>query len=97
MIQRLYAVVFVALAASPFTAPFQACTPVPSPMLVDQNDPGSAVGPLATAAGRLTIVTGSIALASRFVVTPPGSIVTGSFTSAIVHGTHSVLPTILRV
>ena len=58
MLKNLFALVFLALAVSPFTAPFQTCAEAKATVvapLTNENDPGSLVSPLITKAGRLTV------------------------------------------
>jgi hypothetical protein len=57
MFKKLATLFLVALAVSPFTAPFQTYDPpqILSPVLIDENNPGSLIAPLATDAGRLKI------------------------------------------
>src|SRR5688572_29201847 len=57
MLKNLFALAFLALAVSPFTAPFQTCADVTAVVtpLNSENDPGSLISPLVTKAGRLTV------------------------------------------
>jgi hypothetical protein len=58
MLKNLFALVFLALAVSPFTAPFQTCAEATAAVVAPldiENDPGSLVSPLVTKAGRLTV------------------------------------------
>ena len=64
MLKNLVAVVFLVLAVSPFTAPFQTFNETRETVAppLNENDPGSLVGPLVTKASRVTIAppTGSV-------------------------------------
>jgi hypothetical protein len=99
MLKNLFALVFLALAVSPFTAPFQtyaeAGAAVVAP-LNNENDRGSLVSPLVTKAGRLTV---GVAPPSGFGVSylPPLALFTPFIvpTSQIHH--ESIRPTVLRV
>jgi len=99
MLKNLLALVFLALAVSPFTAPFQTCAEATAAVVApldNENDLGSLVSPLVTKAGRLTIavappaglgVSYFIPLASLTLFIPPTS-----------HTRHdSFRPTVLRV
>jgi hypothetical protein len=58
MLKKLCALVFLALAISPFTAPFQTCDEAGATVVGpvhSENDNGSLVPPLVTKAGRLTV------------------------------------------
>lgn len=58
MLKDLGALVFLALAISPFTAPFQTCDDAGATVIAplnSENDPGSLVAPLVTKPGRLTV------------------------------------------
>lgn len=58
MLKNLFALVFLALAVSPFTAPFQTCAEATATLVVplnNENDPGSLASPLVTKEGRLTV------------------------------------------
>jgi hypothetical protein len=58
MLKKLCVLVFLALAISPFTAPFQTCDEARATVVVplnSENDSGSLVSPLVTKAGRLTV------------------------------------------
>lgn len=58
MLKNLCALVFLALAVSPFTAPFQTCAEAKAAVVApfnNENEPGSLVSPLVTTAGRLTV------------------------------------------
>jgi hypothetical protein len=99
MFKNLFALVFLALAVSPFTAPFQTCADATAAAVAPLNndkDPGSLVSPLVTKAGRLTVaaalpaalgVSYSVPLASLTPFIPP--------TNHIRH--DSIGPTVLRV
>jgi hypothetical protein len=99
MLKNLFALVFLALAVSPFTAPFQTCAEVSAAVVAplnNANDPGSLVSPLVTKVGRLTVavappaglgVSYLVPLASLTPFIPP--------TSHIRH--DSIRPTVLRV
>lgn len=99
MLKDLCALVFLALAVSPFTAPFQTCGEANAAVVApinNENDPGSLVSPLVMKAGRLTVAIASpgglgvshfvpLALLTPFI--PPTS-----------HTRHdSIRPTVLRV
>jgi len=99
MLKNLFALVFLALAVSPFTAPFQTCAEASAAVVApvnNENDPGSLVSPLVTKAGRLTVA----------VAPPPGFGVSNLgplalFTPFILPTSHirqeSIRPTVLRV
>lgn len=58
MLKNLFAIVFLTLAVSPFTAPFQTCAEATAAVVAPLNnetDPGSLVSPLVTKVGRLTV------------------------------------------
>jgi hypothetical protein len=99
MLKDLCALVFLALAVSPFTAPFQTCAEAKATVaapLNNENDPGSLVPPLVTKAGRLTVA-----------VAPPGGLGVSYFVSLALltpfipptsHIRHdSIRPTVLRI
>ena len=81
MLKNLFALVFLALAVSPFTAPFQTCAEATAAVVAplnNENDPGSLVSPLVTKAGRLTVA-----------VAPPAGLGVSYFGSAcVVHPVH---------
>ena len=97
MLKNLFALVFLALAVSPFTAPFQTCAEASASVVAplnNENDPGSLVSPLVTKAGRLAVASPAglgvsyfVPLASLTPFIPP--------TSHIRH--DSIRPTVLRV
>ncbi len=101
MLRSLWALVFLVLAALPFTAPFQTCdtTDDLSPVavvapLTDENDSGSLIAPLVTKTGRLTIALPMGVTASSFtpVMFPT------PFTAALhLASPFTALPTVLRV
>jgi hypothetical protein len=99
MLKNLCALVFLTLAVSPFTAPFQTCADATAAVVAplnDETDPGSLVSPLVTKAGRLTVA-----------VAPPAGlgvsyfVPLASFTPFIPPTSHtrhdSIQPTVLRV
>lgn len=99
MLKNLCALVFLTLAISPFTAPFQTCAEAIAAVVAplnNENDPGSLVSPLVTKAGRLTVA-----------VAPPAGlgvsyfIPLASLTPFIPATSHirrdSIRPTVLRV
>jgi hypothetical protein len=99
MLKNLFALVFLALAVSPFTAPFQTCADATAAVVAplnNGNDPGSLISPLVTKPGRLTVavappagigVSYFIPLASPTPFIPPTS-----------HTRHdSIRPTVRRV
>ena len=60
MLKNLCALVLLALAVSPLTAPFQTYTETKATvvaLLTSEDDPGSFVAPLVTNTGRLTVAT----------------------------------------
>jgi len=70
---RLAAIFIVALAVSPFTAPFQTYDPSPTTLHVPiEDDTPSVVAPLRTEAGRLTLVVPA-ALGTSCVVAAPAA------------------------
>jgi hypothetical protein len=108
MIKKLATLLFLALAASPFTAPFQTYDWAHSQAAhnnaaliassLDENDPGSLVAPLMTEAGRLKIVpTAGIVVVSHFVAEPPVLFITRSILPARGVSDRSILSTILRL
>jgi hypothetical protein len=99
MLKNLCALVFLALAVSPFTAPFQTCAEARATVVAplnSENDPGSLVSPLVTKAGRLTVA-----------VAPPAGLAVSYFvplalfTALIPPTSHirhdSIRPAVLRV
>jgi hypothetical protein len=95
MLKHALALVFLVLAISPFTAPFQTFTaPQPLAVVTHDNGSGSVVAPLITKTGRLTIAppTGlviSFVVPTRFVAIP--------FT-ATAHARHDAArPRVLRL
>jgi hypothetical protein len=99
MLQNLCALVFLALAVSPFTAPFQTCdaakAAVAGPVSYE-NDPGSLVAPLVTKPGCLTV---AVAPHAGFVVSQfdPVAFLT-PFTPSPSHiRRDSIRPVVLRV
>lgn len=99
MFTKLCTIVVLALALSPFTAPFSTCdSPLrSSTALIDDDDPGSLVAPLTTETGRLRIVPDvGILLVSHFLAAPP-VFRTESVRRSSVVGERSELPTILRL
>ena len=85
MLKKVCALVFLVLAVSPFTAPFQTCADATAAVVAplnNESDPGSLVSPLVTKAGRLTVavappaglgVSYFVPLASLTPFTPPTS------------------------
>jgi hypothetical protein len=97
MLRNLCALVFLALAASPFTAPFQtyddAKAMITAP-LHNGHDPGSLVAPTVTKAGRLIGAPPTAPAGSHFVpVARPTPIIQPT---PYIRG-ESIRPTVLRV
>jgi hypothetical protein len=95
---KLFTIFLLALAGSPYTAPFQTYSPSPTdpPALIDDS-PGSVIAPLTTDAGRLTI-----ALPSEPATTQPVSLSVGGSASVLIADNcnvcyRSIFATILRV
>jgi hypothetical protein len=99
MLKNLFALVFLALAVSPFNAPFQTCAEVTAAIVAplnNENDPGSLVSPLVTRAGRLTITIAPPAGLGVSYFVPLESL--NAFIPPISHIRHdSIRPTVLRV
>jgi hypothetical protein len=97
MLRNLCAVLFLVLAASPYTAPFQTCTEVPAPIVgaIDETDPGSLIAPLVTTPGHLTIVLPSTELVLLSHLVPVGFLTAP--TSPTNHRRDSIPLTTLRV
>lgn len=99
MLKNLCTLVLLALAVSPFTAPFQTCAETKTAVvgaLNNENDPGSIVSPLVTETGRLTVaVAPPVGLGVSYFV--PLAL----FTPFIPPTSHvrddSIRPTVLRV
>jgi hypothetical protein len=108
MVKKLATLLFLVLAASPYTAPFRTCDPVHSEAihdvdtliaaLHDENDPGSLIAPLVTETGRLKILpTAGIVVVSHFVAEPHISFITGSIPPTDGVADSSIRSTILRL
>lgn len=99
MLKNLFALVFLALAVSPFTAPFQTCTEATAAVVAplnNENDPGSLVSPLVTKAGRLTVAVAPPASLGVSYLVPLASLT--PFIPPTSHIRHdSIRPTVLRV
>lgn len=97
MLRNLCALVFLALAVSPFTAPFQtwdeAKATVVAP-LNNEDDPGSLVAPLVTKASRLTVAPPAGLVISYFV---PIACLTPFIPPTSHTRRDSIRPTVLRV
>jgi hypothetical protein len=99
MLKKLCTLVVLALAVSPFTAPFGTCdTPqISSLVIIGENDPASRVAPLVTEAGRLKIApTVRIVAVSLVVAAPPVAFITPSIAPTSGLRDRSTLSTILR-
>lgn len=99
MLKNFFALVFLGLAVSPFTAPFQTCAEATATVVAplnNENDPGSLISPLVTKAGRLTVaVPAPAALGVSYPV--PLALFT-PFTPPTSHIRHDAIrPTVLRV
>jgi hypothetical protein len=102
MLKNLCALVFLALAASSFTAPFRTCDPAGYDAakttlvgLTTDEDPGSLVAPLVTKGGRLTIAPPAGLVMSYFVPVP---ILTTPFIPPTRHARHDLSrSTVLRL
>ena len=99
MLKNPCAFVFLVLAVSPFTAPFQTCADTTAAVVAplnNENDPGSLVPPLVTKAGRLTVAVAPPAGLGVSYRVPP-ALFTPSLppTSHIRH--DSIRQTVLRV
>jgi hypothetical protein len=99
MLKNLFALVFLALAVSPFTAPFQTCADVTAAVvapITGENDPGSLVSPLVTKTGRLTVVVAAPAGFGVSFFVPLASLT--PFIPSTSHIRHdSIRPTVLRL
>jgi hypothetical protein len=100
MLKKLLALAVLALALSPFTAPFRTCDPsqISSVVLIDENESGSLVAPLVTECGRLKIATtvGTLIVAP-LIAQPPDTFITQSIARMNGSGERSIAPTVLRV
>jgi len=97
MLRKWCTFVVLALAVTPFTAPFRTCDPQPisSPVLVDEND---LVAARTTEAGRLKIAPAiGIVVVSLSVAAPPVTFITPSVAPTIGITDRSILSTILRL
>jgi hypothetical protein len=97
MLNNLCALVFLALAVSPFTAPFQTCEASKAVVVApinNENDPGSLVAPLVTQAGRVTVAPPARLTISNFV---PVAHLTPFIPPASRIRHDSIRPTVLRV
>lgn len=99
MLIKLAALLFLALAASPFTAPFQTYDPSQNSLpVVNQNDPGSLVAPLTTETGRLTIAAAvAIVVVAHVAARPPATSAARSTASTHCLCDRSILSTVLRL
>jgi hypothetical protein len=97
MLRNLCALVFLALAVSPFTAPFQTYDDAEASITAPFNnghDPGSLVAPMATKAGRLRVAPPTALAVSHFV---PVALLTPFIQPATDIRGESIRPTVLRV
>jgi hypothetical protein len=99
MLKNLFAIVFLALAVSPLTAPFQTCAEATAAVVAPlniENDPGSLISPLVTKVGRLTVAVAPPAGLGVSYFTPFASLT--PFFPPTSHTRHaSIRPTVLRV
>jgi hypothetical protein len=99
MLKKLCTLVVLALAVSPFSAPFGTCdTPQILSLVVNgENEPSSLVAPLPTAAGRLKVAPPmGIVVVSLVVAAPPVTLITPSNAPTSGLSDRSPLSTILR-
>jgi hypothetical protein len=99
MLKNFFALVLLALAVSPFTAPFQTCAGANTAvvaLLNNENDAGSLVSPLVTKAGRVTVAVAQPAGLDVSYLVPLASITLFIPNTSCVRR-DSIQPTVLRV
>jgi hypothetical protein len=100
MLKKLCALVLLALALSPFTAPFSTfdSPKTSSPVLIHEHNPGSVIAPLITETGRLKIAPIVGTLVISYFLADPRIISSAQLISpAVPVSRRSTLSAILRV
>jgi hypothetical protein len=99
MLKKLSAFAVLALALSPFTAPFRTCDShqISSTPFIGENDPGPLVASLATETGRLKIAPTAGVVAVSHCSEPPLTFGTRSKAPARGVSERRIFSTILRV